>query len=56
MRAALFSLASCLAYSVTLKMEAIHGPEMSGFLQTTWCYNPEDRTFDTMMFLLLFDL
>jgi hypothetical protein len=34
-----YMLVSCLAYSLNLKMET-----SLDFQQTTWCYNPEDRT------------
>lgn len=37
-----------LAYNSTLKMEAICSSETSGSLQTTLCYNPEDRTHFTV--------
>jgi hypothetical protein len=37
----LLLLASCLAYSSTLKMEVIHSSETSGFLGTARNYNPE---------------
>jgi hypothetical protein len=38
-------LISCLAYFLTLKMEATCSPKMSvAFQQTTWHYIPEDRT------------
>jgi hypothetical protein len=39
-----FLLVSCLAYSLTLKMETICSSETLGFFWTTWCYNPEDCT------------
>jgi hypothetical protein len=43
--AAIFTLVSCLAYSLTLKMEAMCSSEMSVDLQwTTRHYIPEDRT------------
>jgi hypothetical protein len=38
----LLLLISCLAYSSTLKMEAICSSETSGCLQITRGYNPED--------------
>jgi hypothetical protein len=44
--AACFLLVSCLAYSSTLKMEAICSSEMLiGFYRTTWYYTQEDRIF-----------
>jgi hypothetical protein len=40
-----FMLVSCLAYSLTLKMEAIYSSEMSvDFQWTTQHYIPEDST------------
>jgi hypothetical protein len=37
-----FTLASCTAYSLNLKMEEIHSSETSvDFQRTTWCYIPE---------------
>jgi hypothetical protein len=54
MQVALFLLVSCLAYSLTLKMEAINSSKMPD-LQTVSCYNLEDSTLDTTMFLLLLD-
>jgi hypothetical protein len=39
--------ASALAYSSTLKMEAICSYETSGCLRITRSYNPEDRTLQT---------
>jgi hypothetical protein len=38
-------LFSCLAYYLTLKMEAICSSEASRFLRTTRRYNREDHTF-----------
>jgi hypothetical protein len=40
----LLLLVSCLAYSSTLKMEAVCSNEMLGTLLTTLCYNPQDPT------------
>jgi hypothetical protein len=41
----LLSLVSCLAYSSTLKIEAVHSTEMSlNLYQTTRCYISEDST------------
>jgi hypothetical protein len=43
--AACFLLVSCLAYSLTVKMETICSSETSvDFHRTTWRYIPEDRT------------
>jgi hypothetical protein len=40
-----FTLVSCLAYTLTLKMEATCSLETSvDFQRTTWCYIPEDST------------
>jgi hypothetical protein len=40
-----FTLVSCLAYFLTLKMEAVCSTKkLVGFAQTTQCYIPEDRT------------
>jgi hypothetical protein len=40
-----FTQVSCLAYSLTLKMEAIWSSKMYvAFQQTAWRYIPEDRT------------
>jgi hypothetical protein len=40
-----FTLIYCLAYNLTLKMNAKYSSEMSvEFQQTTWRYIPEDRT------------
>jgi hypothetical protein len=39
-----FLLVSCLVYSSTLKLEAIHFPETSGSFKTTLHYNPDDST------------
>jgi hypothetical protein len=40
-----FMLVSCLAYSLTLKMESICSPEMSvGFHLTTWHFIAEEKT------------
>jgi hypothetical protein len=42
--AAFFMLVSCMAYSLTLKMEAIHSSEMLlEFHWITWRYISEDR-------------
>jgi hypothetical protein len=38
----LLLLVSCLAYSLTLKMDMLSSPEMPSSLQTTQCYNSED--------------
>jgi hypothetical protein len=38
----LLLLASCVAYSSVMKMEAICSSEMLRSLQTTWYYNAED--------------
>jgi hypothetical protein len=38
------SWVSCLAYSLTLKMEATCSSEMVNFQQTTQHYTPDDRT------------
>jgi hypothetical protein len=40
-----FTLVSCLAYSLALKMGATHSSETpADFQQTTQCYIPEDST------------
>jgi hypothetical protein len=39
----LILIVSCLAYSPTLKMEAICSSETLGSLRTTRRYNPDDR-------------
>jgi hypothetical protein len=45
--ATLFTLVSCLAYSLTLKMEATFSPETSlDFQRTTRRYIREDRTLE----------
>jgi hypothetical protein len=36
-----------LAYSSSLKIEAIYSPEASAFLQTVQRYNPDERTLQT---------
>jgi hypothetical protein len=36
-------LVFCLAYSLTLKMDANCCSETLGCLYTTWCYNPEEH-------------
>jgi hypothetical protein len=40
-----------LADLSALKMETVYSSEPSGFLHTTWPYNPEDRTFHSQLFL-----
>jgi hypothetical protein len=43
----------CLAYSWSLKIEAIYSTEMSdGFQRTTERYIPEDRTLHNLQILL----
>jgi hypothetical protein len=44
LRLILLLLVSCLAYSLTLKMEAICSSEMLCCLQTTWCNNLDNHT------------
>jgi hypothetical protein len=44
-------IGSCLAYFPTLKMDVICSSETSGCLLTTWCYNPEDHTFQFVLFV-----
>jgi hypothetical protein len=39
-----FKVSSCLAYSLTLKMEAIYCSKTLGFLQIEWDFKPEDCT------------
>jgi hypothetical protein len=49
----LLLLVSCLAYSSTLKIEAICSSETLACLRTTRHYNPEDRTFQDIIYLHL---
>jgi hypothetical protein len=44
LRLILLLLASCLAYSLTLKMEAIYSSEALRCFQTTWHYNVHSRS------------
>jgi hypothetical protein len=38
---------TCLIYSLTLKMKAVHSSEMlASFFRTTWCYIPEGGTLN----------
>jgi hypothetical protein len=50
--AACFYGVSSLDYFSTLKLEEKCSSETSGFLRTTWCYNPEDRTLHCINCLL----
>jgi hypothetical protein len=43
---------SSLDYSSTLKLEEKCSSETSGFLPTTWCYSPKDRTLHSVNCLL----
>jgi hypothetical protein len=47
-----FTLVSCLAYSLILKMEVTFSSKMSVDMQwTTWFYIPEDRTLGATFIL-----
>jgi hypothetical protein len=50
-----FMLVSCLAYSVTLKMEATCSSKtLVDFQRTTWHYIPEDRTLGWVLCVMCF--
>jgi len=41
--------ASHVGYFHTVQMETARSSEMVNFLQTTWCYIPEDRNIDSVI-------